>query len=805
MDIEAWRQHLYHQTRLKEKNGRIRLLTIQPRQYGASRPETLPNSIHCFLRLAELKEHPPFTVISHRWRATDAIDETKSVLVNGAAVPVSPGLFSVLSHVQKETDPVVVWLDALCINHADDGDREKSTQVAQLAQIYATAEKTLIWLGAAREHEQSDEAMNVLRRLSEEQLTLSAYVANWTPQLGQQLAQKILPARFVGSGSATSASGSGGAGGGGGEEPRELQQELEALRTPLKALLERDYWTHLWSLVELCLSSRGLVVCGRHGLALDQFSSAARALDHIINHQTYSKWLASATNLTAAAAPSNSSSAVLSGDEVSNLSQSAALRTLGRRDEYRRDADSWLKSPDHPLFTLLSRFFAVPADVPQNHNHNQSQSQNKDKNGNGRGDQDLLRIDDARERVFALACLATDTADLGIAADYNKDVDQVYAETSAAFLRKNPRVLQLARGTRSAERNKASWAIDWSDVHQPLSTYFAEQQQQQHIGQQLYRGFNACGPADIRFYRADTSTKGEVALKAGVVDTVADLGAVYAPDGDGDGGLGTPDQQRAYLEDIKRLWEDSTQSISSPYFAEQAAVALAKIPVGDIEAVNMGTSSSAGAGGKGVGVASRAGTVTVEAYKKTVDTLFPTDDSSSPPSDDGDDDDDDDDNGGAPANTNTNTSTSATAQESAAPMPQTAKSEPHKPKPAPGPSMPYLTAMARMAGRRPFRSQSGYVGLGPADLAVGDTLAIPYGSAVPFAFRAATTTTGNGDGDGDEGDDKNEDKEDEHKDEREDRDKTARLLRLVGEVYVFGIMDGEFMKVHRQESVLRIV
>lgn len=340
----VWRQHLYLQTRLKEKNGRIRLLTIQPRQYTASRTEAPPNTIHCFLRLAELKEHAQFTAVSHRWHATDPVDATKSVLVNGAAVPVSLGLFEVLRHLQRETEAVVVWIDALCLNHADENEKEKSVQVAQLPQIFAAAEKTLIWLGGTAER--SDEAMKVLRRLTEEQLTLSAYVANWTPQLGLQLVQKILPSRFVNSGPSTTP---------GSKEPLELQQELESLRAPLKALMEREYWMDLWSLVELCLSTKGLVVCGSHGLALDHFSSAARALDHIINHLTYSKWLAAATNPTATSAQST----VLSSEEVSNLSQSPALRILSWRDGYRQDTDSWIKSPDNPLFTLVSPLESV--------------------------------------------------------------------------------------------------------------------------------------------------------------------------------------------------------------------------------------------------------------------------------------------------------------------------------------------------------------------------------------------------------------------------------------------------------------
>ncbi|KAI0965844.1 heterokaryon incompatibility protein-domain-containing protein [Xylaria arbuscula] len=667
----AWRQHLYLQTRLKERNGRIRLLTIQPRQYNASRPEAPLHTIHCFLRLAELKEHPLFTVVSHRWQPTDAADETKSLLVNGAAVPASTGLFEVLQHLQKETEPVVVWINALCINYADEGERERSVQVSQLAKIFATAEKTFIYLGATKDR--SDEAMKVLRRLAEEQLTLSAYVANWTPQLAHQLVQKILPSRFASPGPAASPAPAGN------KEPLELQKELETLREPLKSLMERDYWTDLWSLVELCLSHKGLIVCGSHGLPLDHFHSAARALDHIINHLTYSRWLASAMNPTAPSAQSPP----LTGEEVSNLSQSPALRLLGRRDDYRKDADSWLKSPDNPLFTLLTRFYAAgPADK----------------------NQPPLRINDARDRVYALMCLATDIAELGLTVGYDRDINEVYAETSAAILQKHPRALQLARGTRAAGDELTSWAIDWGNVTAPPSSLGSSD-----------RPFNACGPADIRYYRADLNPSNLIALKAAVVDRVVEVGAPYQP-GEDSG----HEQQRTYLAEIRQFWEDSTASLNSPYFAEQVAVALAKIPVGDVEA------------GSGSSASTRASSATIEGYRRTVEALFPSD------VEDAD-------------------STPDVAEES-----------------KPGLDIPYLAAMARMAGRRPFRSHNGYVGLGPADLAVADMLAIPYGSAVPFAFRRC-------------------------------QGRGEDVYRLVGEVYAFGIMDGEFMKVHRQETVLRII
>ncbi|KAI0102545.1 heterokaryon incompatibility protein-domain-containing protein [Nemania sp. FL0031] len=793
-DDGVWRQHLYLQTRLKEKNGRIRLLTIQPRQYTASRPEAPQDTIHCFLRLAELSARPPFTAVSHRWQPTDSISPTASVLVNGAAVPVSPGLFSLLQALQNETEAVVVWIDALCINHADGEQREKSVQVAQLARIFASAEKTVIWLGEegkdGEEGERSGEAMRVLRRLAEEQLTLSAYVANWTPQLGQQLVQKILPARFIHpTGPAhphphthtpTPAT----------KEPADLQQDLESLRAPLKALMERPYWTHLWSLVELCLSSRGLVVCGGHGLALDHFAAAARALDHIINHLMYSKWLAAATSPATPAGASTPAAAagfVLRSEEVSNLSHSPALRVLARRDEYRKDADSWLKTAENPLFGLLTRFFAA----------GEGEGEGRGEGENGLG----LRIGDRRDRVYALACLATDTAELGIEVDYGKGVESVYEETSAAFLRKGPRVLQLARGTRGIGegegQGQASWAVDWENVRLPPSYLGPGAGAGAGLGPgPSDRPFNACGPADIRFYRADTGVPGQIALKAGVVDKVQEVGSTYLPHphshshshsqaepqsepetqtDEPEPGLGSTEQQRAYLAEIRRFWEDSTASLSSPYFAAQAAVALAKIPVGDIEVGSTSTSASASHSISNSAFV-RASSATVEGYKRTVEALFPAENDSST--------DEDDEDGGEAAAADTHTPAPVEGKEGdeeEGEKKRGGQGEKGKERRKKEPSLPYLAAMARMSNRRPFRSQNGYVGLGPADLAVGDTVAIPYGSAVPFAFRRG----GSGSGSSQEGED--------------------ATYYLVGEVYVFGIMDGEFMKVHRQESVLKIV
>lgn len=74
---------------------------------------------------------------------------------------------------------------------------------------------------------------------------------------------------------------------------------------------------------------------------------------------------------------------------------------------------------------------------------------------------------------------------------------------------------------------------------------------------------------------------------------------------------------------------------------------------------------------------------------------------------------------------------------------------------------PYVTAVMRMSGRRPFISADGRVGLRPGDMHPGDTVAIFDGVDVPLVLRQA--------------------------------DAGGKLYQLLGEAYVHGIMDGEFV------------
>jgi hypothetical protein len=73
--------------------------------------------------------------------------------------------------------------------------------------------------------------------------------------------------------------------------------------------------------------------------------------------------------------------------------------------------------------------------------------------------------------------------------------------------------------------------------------------------------------------------------------------------------------------------------------------------------------------------------------------------------------------------------------------------------------------------RRPFRSNDRLVGPAPDRAEMGDCICIIYGATVPFTLR----------------------------------EKPAGTYRLIGEAYVYGIMDGEWLQDDRTTSTFCLV
>ncbi|ETS76177.1 hypothetical protein PFICI_11564 [Pestalotiopsis fici W106-1] len=420
----------------------------------------------------------------------------EEIMVNGALVPVSTDIAELLRSLQHEHDPVTIWMDALCINYSD--VEEKSAQLAQMPQILSAASSTLVWLGGTADG--SHGAMDALNRLDEEHLT---------PAAQKLLLAALRKTPWITKLPTTVTQPSQPA------KEESLEDQLDALRTSFKALMSRPYWSRLWSLTELVFTNKGTVMCGTRSLDLHRFHAAAKALDGVLNMATYSKWLE--------ANKTTNTSANLDNTEPANFSASPALLLLAER-EFFVGSRGWWSSTEHPLLTILMRYHLNRAETRLH-----------------------LNPDEQCDLIFGFVGLSSDAEKLGISIDYRKDWAQVCAETTTSLLQHNPRVLQLCLGHSKADDGRSSWLVDWSKIALPASYDSG-------------RSFNACGPADVRFYRADAQDAQIITMKGVILDIINSVTSVS-----NDGENITEDIKKA----IDEKFQQSLSMEKSPYTQDQ--------------------------------------------------------------------------------------------------------------------------------------------------------------------------------------------------------------------------------------------
>ncbi|VUC24040.1 unnamed protein product [Clonostachys rosea] len=100
-------------------------------------------NIRCELFSVYDAKRPPYQALSYAWGAPG--HQASLIHVNGCEFPVTVNLGIALRFLRNSDEPVVLWIDALCINqHNDD---ERSSQVAKMRDIYEAADQVIIFLG----------------------------------------------------------------------------------------------------------------------------------------------------------------------------------------------------------------------------------------------------------------------------------------------------------------------------------------------------------------------------------------------------------------------------------------------------------------------------------------------------------------------------------------------------------------------------------------------------------------------------------------------------------------------------------
>ncbi|KAL9017151.1 MAG: hypothetical protein Q9185_005508 [Variospora sp. 1 TL-2023] len=123
----------------------IRLLVLLP---ASTRSEEL----HCTLNEACLDGHASYEALSYTWG--DATQRTE-LRCNGQGLSITSNLGTALRYLRPSSTPRTLWVDAVCINQNNIGERNQ--QVALMRDIYTNASQVVAWLG--EEHPSDSEAM----------------------------------------------------------------------------------------------------------------------------------------------------------------------------------------------------------------------------------------------------------------------------------------------------------------------------------------------------------------------------------------------------------------------------------------------------------------------------------------------------------------------------------------------------------------------------------------------------------------------------------------------------------------------
>jgi len=110
------------------------------------------------LRVERLVESLSFTALSYVWGNDDTTTHAVSCQPQGCNIPITANCHAALCQIRKQCGAVTLWVDSICVNQADNG--EKSSQIPLMQEIYSWAEVVYIWLGEG--NRQSDKTMRYL-------------------------------------------------------------------------------------------------------------------------------------------------------------------------------------------------------------------------------------------------------------------------------------------------------------------------------------------------------------------------------------------------------------------------------------------------------------------------------------------------------------------------------------------------------------------------------------------------------------------------------------------------------------------
>ncbi|EEU34991.1 uncharacterized protein NECHADRAFT_67889, partial [Fusarium vanettenii 77-13-4] len=98
----------------------------------------------CIDLLVKKSRRRQYKALSYAWGLESRSNPPK-IQVGNMLLPITVNLDCALRHIRRQDEPVVLWVDAVCINQAD--AKERTTQVLRMADIYSEATEVIVFLG----------------------------------------------------------------------------------------------------------------------------------------------------------------------------------------------------------------------------------------------------------------------------------------------------------------------------------------------------------------------------------------------------------------------------------------------------------------------------------------------------------------------------------------------------------------------------------------------------------------------------------------------------------------------------------
>ncbi|KAI1081111.1 heterokaryon incompatibility protein-domain-containing protein [Whalleya microplaca] len=210
----------------------FRLMTIHPGY--------VEEALECDLKPVKLDFAPPYKALSYAWGDGTAL---KTIKCSGAPKLISHNLLQGLRHIRSNSQPLVIWVDAICIDQ--EYEIEKGHQVDLMGTIYEKASEVIVWLGDD-ELEIASTAFQTLINVNSAIQSQAQHTLQCPPRTDAKDHHHALHFRAVGK-----------------DEPDFFAKLLGSLqKESLKALYTFPWFTRVWVLQEVGLARRATAVWG---------------------------------------------------------------------------------------------------------------------------------------------------------------------------------------------------------------------------------------------------------------------------------------------------------------------------------------------------------------------------------------------------------------------------------------------------------------------------------------------------------------------------------------------------------------